>query len=107
LKSEVEYVLKEIHEGVCGSHLGGWMLAHKVVRARYYWPTMNRDSSEMVKHYDKCQRVARIDKSPPKELSSISSPWPFTQWGVDIFGPMPLGKENCQFLVVVVDYFTK
>jgi hypothetical protein len=29
--TEAEYVLKEIHEGVCDSHSGGRMLAHKVV----------------------------------------------------------------------------
>lgn len=32
-KDEAAYVLKEIHEGVCGSHSGGRMLAHKAVRA--------------------------------------------------------------------------
>jgi hypothetical protein len=39
--AEAEYVLKEIHEGVCCSHSGARMFAHKVVRAGYYWPTMN------------------------------------------------------------------
>jgi hypothetical protein len=33
--AEAEYVFKEIHEGVCGSHSGG------SVRAGYYWPTIN------------------------------------------------------------------
>jgi ribonuclease HI len=37
-KSEGEYVLREIHEGICGSHMGSRMLAHKAVRAGYYWP---------------------------------------------------------------------
>jgi hypothetical protein len=41
--SEAEYVLKEIHEGVCRNHSGSRMLAHKAVRAGYYWPTMNKD----------------------------------------------------------------
>jgi hypothetical protein len=46
--TEAKYVLKEIHEGVCGSHTGGRILAHKVVRAGYYWRTMNQESMEMV-----------------------------------------------------------
>jgi hypothetical protein len=45
--------------------------------------------------------------SPLKELSPVSSPWPFTQRGVDLVGPMPTGKEDCKFVVVAVDYFTK
>jgi ribonuclease HI len=106
-ESEANYVLREIHEGVCGSHMGGRMLAHKAVRAGYFWPDMNRDSAELVKHCDKCQRFARDEKSPPEELSPISSPWPFAKWGVDIVGPLPQGRGSCKFLVVAVDYFTK
>jgi ribonuclease HI len=34
--SEAEYVLKEIHEGVCGNHSGSRMLAQKAMRAGYY-----------------------------------------------------------------------
>jgi hypothetical protein len=89
--TEAEYVLKEIHEGVCGSHSGGRMLAHKVVRAGYYWPMMNRELMEMVRRCDKCQRFAKLHTNPPAVLSSVSSPLPFDQWGVDIVGPMPTG----------------
>ena len=58
-KTEGEYVLREIHEGICGSHMGSRMLAHKAVRAGYYWPKMNGDSAALVRHCDKCQRFAR------------------------------------------------
>ena len=37
---EAEYVIKEIHEGVCGNHSGKRSLAQKVLRQGYYWPTM-------------------------------------------------------------------
>ncbi|XP_059439799.1 uncharacterized protein LOC132172333 [Corylus avellana] len=105
-KAEADYVMREIHEGVCGSHGGSRMLAHKAIRAGYYWPGMNKDSSDIVKHCDKCQRFAKIMKNPPEELSPISSPWPFAQWGVDLVGPLPTGKGGCKFIVVAVDYFT-
>jgi hypothetical protein len=36
-QTEAEYVLKEIHEGVCENHSGGWMLAQKTIRASYYY----------------------------------------------------------------------
>lgn len=35
------------------------------------------------------------------------SPWPFAQWGLDLIGPMPEGKVQVKYVVVVVDYFTK
>ena len=37
---ETNYVLREVHEGACGNHLGARSLVHKVVRAWYYWPNI-------------------------------------------------------------------
>lgn len=43
----------------------------------------------------------------PKELTSVTSPWPFAQWGIDLVNPLPLGKGSMKFVVVAMDYFTK
>ena len=37
---EADYVMREVHEGICGNHSGSRSLVHKLVRAGYYWPTM-------------------------------------------------------------------
>ena len=34
--NELNYVLREIHDGVCGNHLGARALVRKVARAGYY-----------------------------------------------------------------------
>ena len=39
-EEEAKYILKEIHEGVCGDHAGPRSLVSKVVRTGYFWPTM-------------------------------------------------------------------
>jgi ribonuclease HI len=106
-REEGDYILREIHEGVCGNHSGSRMLAHKAIRAGFYWLNMSRDSMQIVKTCDKCQRFANVSQRPPEDLSSVSSPWPFSQWGVDLVGPFPQGKGGVRFAVVVVDYFTK
>jgi hypothetical protein len=106
-KKDANYVLGEIHEGVCGNHSGAKTLVNKVIKTGYYWPTMNKDATKLVRTCDACQRFARITKSPPEYLHSITSPWPFAKWGVDIVGLMPSGKGNKKFVVVAVDYFTK
>ena len=51
---EADYVMKEVHEGICGNHLGSRSLVHKVVRAGYYWPTMQADAEAYVRTCDKC-----------------------------------------------------
>ena len=37
---EADYVMREVHEGICGNHSGSRALVHKLVQAGYYWPTM-------------------------------------------------------------------
>ena len=41
---KVDYVMREVHEGICGNHLGAWSLVHKLIRVGYYWPTMLKDA---------------------------------------------------------------
>ncbi|RDX87102.1 hypothetical protein CR513_31467, partial [Mucuna pruriens] len=48
-ESEAERVLKEIHEGGCGSHIGGRALTSKIARAGFYWSTFKKDSLAFVK----------------------------------------------------------
>ena len=102
----IEYMLREVHEGICGNHIGARALAGKVLRQGYYWPTILKDATDLVKKCKICQEHAKISRLPSEPLMSITSPWPFQQWGLDILGPLPHGKGQCKF-IVAVDYFTK
>ena len=104
---DTEYVLREVHEGICGNHIGARTLAGKVLRQGYYWPTMLKDATNLVKRCRICQEHAKISRLPAEPLTSVTSPWPFQQWGLDILGPLPIGKGQCKFIIVAVDYFTK
>ncbi|CAL9011262.1 unnamed protein product [Prunus brigantina] len=106
-KEQGDYILREVHSGVCGDHSGSRSLAHKVFRQGYFWPTLHQDASVFVKKCDKCQRFGNIPHIPAEPLSPIVSPWPFAQWGLDLIGPMPEGKGQVKYAVVAVDYFTK
>ena len=48
-REDANYVLREVHEGVCGNLIGARALAGKVMRQGYYWPTMFRDATELVR----------------------------------------------------------
>ena len=65
------------------------------------------DAVEIVKKCDKCQRYGNVQRLPVERLTMISSPWPFTQWGIDIVSLLPQGKGKVKFLLVAIDYFTK
>ena len=102
-----QYVLAELHEGICGNHPGGRTLAHRAHTQGYYWQTMKADAADYVKKCDPCQRMSPILKSPAQDLISISSPWSFTQWGIDIIGPFPTAPAQKKLLLVAIDYFSK
>ena len=68
---------------------------------------MQVDAVEIVKKCDKCQRYRNVQRLPAERLTTIASLWPFTQWGIDIVGPLPQDKGQVKFLLVVIDYFTK
>ena len=69
-----QYVLVELHEGICENHLRGRTLAHWAHTQGYYWPTMKSDAADYVKRCDPCQRMFPILKSPVQDLVSIFSP---------------------------------
>ena len=104
---DVDYVLTEVHEGVCGNHIEARALAGKVLRQGFYWPTILRDATDLVRKCKICQEHAKVSHLPSEPLMSVTSPWPFQQWGLDILGPLPIGKGQCKFIIVAVDYFTK
>ena len=67
---------------------------------------MQVDARKLVKKCDKCQRFGNVQRLPAERLTTITSPWPFAQWGSDIVGPLPRGKGQVKFLLVAIDYFT-
>jgi len=69
-----EYVLTEIHQGVCGNHSGAQTMASKVLRAGYYWLTVRGDSVEYVKKCTKCQEFGPLHHAKPEMFHSLISP---------------------------------
>jgi len=47
-------ILTELHERICGSHIRGRTLASKVIRARYYRPTIREESMNYTKKCEQC-----------------------------------------------------
>ncbi|KAL6334472.1 hypothetical protein AAG906_016013 [Vitis piasezkii] len=60
-RASADRVMREVHSGVCGPHMGGHMLAQ-------------------------CQIHGDLIHAPPSELHALTSPWPFSVWGIDIIG---------------------
>jgi len=97
----------ELHEGVCGSHIGRRALSLKVIRVGYYWLTMKEDCVKHAQRCEQCQKHADWCHAPAEELRSIYSSWPYHTWGIDILGPFSLTIRQMKYLMMAIEYFTK
>ena len=81
-------VMRDVHAGVYGPHMGGHMLARKIMRTGYFWFTMETDCFQFVQICPECQMHGDLIHVPPSKLHALTSPWPFSVWGIDIIGKM-------------------
>ena len=65
---EAREVVREVHSGDCGSHPGKRRLYKQLLLLGYYWPTMKRDSEELVKTCHACQVLGDSIHTHPNVL---------------------------------------
>ncbi|XP_076917131.1 uncharacterized protein LOC143577072 [Bidens hawaiensis] len=104
---DANYVIREIHEGICGLHVGPRMVVAKIMNVGYYWPVMHMDAVKEIKKCESCQRHEPHMLKPQNKLIPVTSAWPFQKWAIDIMGPFPEAPGWVKFLLVAIDYFTK
>ena len=106
--SEANRIVEEIHEGVCGTHANGHKMAGQVIRAGYYWLTLERDCIQYAQKCHKCQIYSDKIYVPSTKLHVMAPPWPFLIWGMDVIRPItPKASNGHRFIFVAINYFTK
>ncbi|RDX84581.1 Gypsy retrotransposon integrase-like protein 1, partial [Mucuna pruriens] len=107
-QQEAEQILEEVHEGTFGIHANGHALARKILRVGYYWTKLESDCYQHVGKCIRCQIHVDHINVAPSTLHNLTSPWPFSMWGIDMIGPIePKASNGHKFILVAIDYFTK
>ncbi|XP_076910538.1 uncharacterized protein LOC143568215 [Bidens hawaiensis] len=70
---DANYLIREIHEGICGLHAGPRMTIAKIMNAGYYWHGMHLDVVQEIRKCDSCQRHAPNTLRPKNELIPVTS----------------------------------
>jgi hypothetical protein len=104
---EVESIINDCHRGACGGHLSRLVIAQKILRADYFWPSIFKDCVEEVKKCHPYQVFTWNMRSHPTPLHPVVTVSPFTKWGVNFVDCKPTLDGGHQHIVVVVYYFTK
>ncbi|XP_070017331.1 uncharacterized protein [Nicotiana sylvestris] len=71
---EAAKLLEDVHAGTCGPHMNGFILAKMILRAGYFWMTMETGCIQYVCKCFQSQVHADMIKMPPNELNTTSSP---------------------------------
>jgi hypothetical protein len=103
-KEESERVLAKLHAGKAGGHFGGDTIAHKVLRAGYYWPTLFKYSHMLSRKCVIFQTAVGQVKKAYFPLQPITIDAPFQQWGLDIIGPInPPSSQQHKYILTTTN----
>ncbi|OMO50172.1 reverse transcriptase [Corchorus capsularis] len=106
--AEARKIFEEVHRGPYGSHASGQRMARQIMRTGYYWLTLEPECIGHVRKCHKCQEYDDYIHIPPNPLHVMTSPLPFSMWGIDVIGMItPKASNGHQFILVTIDYFTK
>ncbi|GJT06715.1 reverse transcriptase domain-containing protein [Tanacetum coccineum] len=103
---EAHDILMACHNGPTGGHHGANYTAKKVFDSGFYWPTIYRDSHDLVTRCDACQRQGKISQMDEMPQNAIQVCEIFDVWGIDFMGPFPSSRGN-KYILVAVDYLSK
>ncbi|XP_070049314.1 uncharacterized protein [Nicotiana tomentosiformis] len=99
-------ILEACHSSLYSGHHGGARTTTKVLSCGFYWPSLYKNASDLVKHCDECQRAGGISKKNEMPLTTILEIDIFDVWGIDFMGPFMSSCGNT-YILVAVDYVSK
>ena len=107
-KEYAKKVIKELHDGPARGHFSRDTTAHKILKARYYWPTLFKDVHAHVRKCDICQRCGGRQAKAAGPLKPVMITEAFEQWEIDITGEInPNSSLQHKYILMAIDYFTR
>jgi hypothetical protein len=107
-EKRAQELMQEFHGGICGGHFAPTATTHKIIRDGFYWPSIFKDSYATVRKCISCQQFSGKMKKYAMPLQPIYVEQPFSQWGLDVIGPInPKSSKGNIYILTATDYFTK
>jgi len=99
-------ILKCLHEGLAGGHLGQDKTLHRL-KERFYWPGQYNDVRDYCQTCATCASRKSPTHSSRSPLGMISTAYPTQIMAVDLVGPFPESDSGNCYIMVVGDYFSR
>jgi hypothetical protein len=101
-----EVVLRMVHDGPTGGHLGITKTLARLQRA-FYWVNMRQDVELWCRRCLSCAKRKSPGKKTRANLQQQLSGCPLERIALDYAGPLPETRSYNRYILVVTDYFTK
>ena len=86
---------------------GGRHRTSERCRLSFWWPNMDNDCAEMVRHCETCQ-LARAKREPPANLQPLPRAlYPNNRVHIDLFGELRTTESGKRYICVITDAYTK
>ena len=99
-------LFERAHSGMSGGHLGLAKTDGQIQR-RMYWPCWRTDTRLWLKRCGPCSRYHRGPPPRQSELNPFPASSPFEVMSMDITGPHRRSKDGNEYILTVMDSFTK
>ena len=100
-------ILENYHDCRAGGGHFGIKKTFAAIRQKYFWPKMWQAINDYVKSCDVCQRSKVDRKGNHVPLNPIAVGSRFSRVHIDILCSLPKTKEDYQYILLIVDSFTK
>jgi hypothetical protein len=109
MESERPLILAEAHECIIGGHYAGKETTQKILRARFWWPTLHKDAKEYYNAYDVCQRVGKPSRRDEIHLVLQLTLQAFETWAIDFVGPINPPRKCIEerYIITMTIYLTR
>ena len=94
-------------ESPCHREHESFNKTYERLRKSFYWKGITVDIKRFIANCENCQLNKRNEIPEPTEKFATQVEAPFTHLGIDIIGPLPETSSGNQYIIVIVDYFTK
>ena len=105
-EEEQQGILSHCHESACGGHFASQKTTMKVLKSSFYWTSLFKESHQMGRVCDRCQRLGKLSLLHMMPLNPILVVELFDVWGIIFMGPFPTSYGH-SYILVGVDYVSK
>ena len=99
-------ILRDLHEGVTGSHLGEMKTLSKL-KERFYWPGHYNDVRDWCQTCKACAKRKSPVPGRQAPMHTITAGYPTQVMAVDLLGPLTESKNGNRYVLVIGDYFSR